>query len=97
MCIGLPMRVLESDGFTALVEGCGVQRRVSLLLVGEQPPGTALLVHQETALRVLPESEVPLIERALQAAEAAERGEPWEHLLADLIDRTPELPPHLKP
>jgi hydrogenase expression/formation protein HypC len=97
MCIGLPMRIVESDGVTALVQGCGARRRVSLLVVGELPVGTAVLVHQQTALRVLPEHEVPLIERALEAAEAAQRGEPWEHLLQDLIDRTPELPEHLRP
>lgn len=96
MCIGLPMRILESDGVSARVAGCGLERRVSLLLVGEQPVGTALLIHQETAVRVLSDDEVPLIEQALRAAEAAERGDPWEHLLADLVGRTPELPEHLK-
>lgn len=97
MCIGLPMRIVETDGITALVEGQGEQRRVSLLVVGEQPVGTALLIHIETAVRVLADEEVPLIEGALAAAEAAQRGEPFEHLLADLIGRTPELPAHLKP
>jgi hydrogenase expression/formation protein HypC len=96
MCIGLPMRVVETDGVTALLEGRGERRRVSLLVVGEQPVGTALLVHVETAVRVLDEAEVPLIENALAAADAAARGEPFEHLFADLIDRTPQLPPHLR-
>lgn len=92
------MRILESDGITALVEGQGgVRRRVSLLLVGEPQVGTAVLVHVETAVRVLSEAEVPLIEAALAAADAAARGEPWEHLMADLIERAPELPPHLQP
>ncbi len=53
-------------------------------------------MHQDTAVRVLDEEEVPLIENALRAADLAARGEAFEHLLADLIDRTPELPPHLR-
>jgi len=92
------MRIVESDGVTALVEGQGgVRRRVSLLLVGEPPVGTAVLVHVETAVRVLSEDEVPLLEAALAAADAAARGEPWEHLMTDLIDRVPSLPDHLQP
>jgi hydrogenase expression/formation protein HypC len=90
------MRVLETDGVSAVVEGLGSRRRVSLLLVGDVPVGTPVLVHVETAVRVLTEEEVPLIEGALAAAEAASRGEPWEHLMSDLLERTPELPLHLQ-
>ena len=96
MCIGLPMRILETDGVSALVEGQGVRRTVSLLLVGEAPVGAAVLVHLDTAVRLLGEDEVPLLEAALAAADAASRGEPWEHFLADLVERTPELPLHLQ-
>lgn len=96
MCIGLPMRVVETDGITATVEGRGERRQVSVLVVGEVPVGTAVMVHLDNAMRVLAEEDVPLIERALEAAEAAARGAPWQHLMADLIDREPELPAHLK-
>lgn len=97
MCIGLPMRVLEADDVSALVRSRdGTSRRVSLLLLGELPVGTPVLVHVDTAVRVLAEDEVPLIEAALEAADAAARGEAWEHLMADLLQRTPELPPHLQ-
>jgi hydrogenase expression/formation protein HypC len=95
MCIGLPMRIVETDGVSALVEGQGIRRRISLLLVGELPVGAAVLVHLDTAMRLLSEDEVQLVEAALAAADAAARGESWEHLLADLIHRTPQLPPHL--
>lgn len=96
MCIGLPMRVIETDGVSALVEGLGARRRVSLLLVGEQAVGTPVLVHIDTAVRVLSEDEVPLLEGALAAVEAAARGDAWEHLMPDLLERTPELPLHLR-
>lgn len=98
MCLGLPMRVVETAGAWAIVERAGGERRrVSVLLVGPQPVGTPLLVHVDTAIRVLDEDEVPLIENALLAVEAAARGEAFEHLVGDLLDRTPQLPPHLRP
>ena len=38
MCIGIPMRVIECDGFTALCEGRGEQRRVNVMLIeGAEP------------------------------------------------------------
>ena len=33
MCIGVPMRVIESDGFTALCERRGERRRVNVMLI----------------------------------------------------------------
>ena len=33
MCIGIPMRVIESDGYTALCEVRGEQRRVNVMLI----------------------------------------------------------------
>jgi len=96
MCLGLPMRVVESDGVFARVEGRGESRRVSLLLLGPQPAGTPLLIHTDTAVRVLDEAEVPLIERALDGMEAVLRGESPDGYFDDLINRTPELPAHLR-
>ena len=97
MCVGLPMRIREShEGWAIAEHSSGERRRVSLLLVGSQPLGTAVLVHLDTAVRVLDEAEVPLLERALEAVAAAGRGEPFEHLLGDLLDRAPQLPAHLR-
>lgn len=98
MCLGIPMRVVTSDAAGALVRRQdGEERTVSLMLIGPQPVGTPLLVHLDTAIRVLREDEVPLLENALKALEAAANGEAFEHLVQDLVDRTPELPPHLRP
>jgi hydrogenase expression/formation protein HypC len=96
MCIGLPMRVLTEDGPTALCAGRGEERRVSLALVGELPAGSWVMVHVDTAIRTLDPAEVPLINDALDALEAAQRGNPFEHLFADLIGREPQLPEHLR-
>jgi hydrogenase expression/formation protein HypC len=95
MCIALPMRVVEPEGDFAVVEGRGETRRVSLLLIGPQVAGTPLLIHTDTALRVLDEAEVPLLESALDGLQAALDGKPIDGYFDDLINRTPELPAHL--
>ncbi len=95
MCLGLPMRIVKTDGVSATVEGCGDRREVSLLLVGEQAVGTALLVHRGNAVRVLPEDEVPLLEQALSGLAAAIEGRPLDGYFDDL-EREPQLPLHLQ-
>ena len=97
MCLGLPMRITATDGMTAVVEGRGERRTVSLLLVGEQPVGTPLLVHTGNAIRVLDEQELPLLEQALDGLDAAIAGQPIDAFFADLINREPQLPEHLRP
>jgi hydrogenase expression/formation protein HypC len=97
MCVGIPMTVLEGDGLGALCERRGEVRRVSLMLVGAVPPGTRVLVHVDSAVRVLDADEARLIDDALDGVQAALDGRPFEHLFADLIDREPQLPDFLKP
>lgn len=96
MCLGLPMTVIEGDDFSALCEWRGEKRRVSTLLIGRQPPGTRLLVHVDSAVRVLDDAEAEAIGRALDGLAAAAEGRAFEHLFADLIGREPELPQHLR-
>lgn len=95
MCIGLPMRIVSADAFSALCERRGAVETVSLMLIGPQPAGTPVLVHLGTAVRVLDETEAAQIDDALDAVAAALDGRPFEHLFADLVDREPELPAHL--
>ena len=45
MCIGIPMRVIESDGYTALCEVRGEQRRVNVMLIEGAEPGAWVLTH----------------------------------------------------
>lgn len=96
MCIGLPMTVIESDEFTALCERAGAVERVSVLLLGRQTPGQKLLVHLGTAMRALDATEAQLIDNALAGLADAIEGRAFDHLFADLIDREPELPAHLR-
>ena len=96
MCLGVPMRIVEGDAFSALCARGDEQRRVSMLLIGAQAPETFVLVHIDTAIRFLEADEARLIEDALQGLEAAMRGEDFESAFADLIGREPQLPEHLR-
>ena len=97
MCIGIPMAVEMVDGLTARAAARdGEQRIISLALTGCQDPGTWVLVHLDTAIRVLEQGEAMLIADAIDALGASLRGDSFEHLFADLIGRTPQLPPHLR-
>ncbi len=97
MCIGIPMRVVCSEGDYALCEGMGEQRRVDTLLTGAQAPGTWLLVFLDSAREILSAQEAQRITAALQAVQLAMRGEgDIEHLFPDLVDREPQLPDFLR-
>lgn len=96
MCLGVPMTVVECDDARALCERHGERRRVSIALIGRQEPGSWLLVHIDTAIQALQPEEARLIEDALAGLEAAMRGENVDHLFADLANREPVLPEHLR-
>lgn len=90
------MTVIECDDAVALCERHGERRQVGVALIGRQPPGSWLLVHIDTAVQALQAEEARLIDNALAGLEAAMRGESVDHLFADLADREPELPEHLR-
>ena len=90
------MVVVEGDDMSALCRRGEELRRVSMALVGAQPAGAHVLVHLDSAVRVLEAEEARLIGAALDGLAAALRGENFEDRFADLIGRTPELPPHLR-
>jgi hydrogenase expression/formation protein HypC len=96
MCLGLPMTILETNGASALCERRGEQRRVSVLLLDQPPVGAQVLVFIDNAIRLLDAEEARLIDNAIDGLAAACRGEDFDHLFADLIDREPELPEHLR-
>lgn len=98
MCIGIPMRVIESHPGYALCEtGGGATRRIDTLLLGEQPVGTWLLTFLDTAREVLSAESAAQISAALQAVELAMQGEAnIDHLFQDLVDREPVLPDFLR-
>ena len=85
MCLGIPMQVVESDEFTALCDRRGEQRRLNMMLVGRQPVGTWVLAIMDHAREVLTPENAQQIDEAVQALEAALRGETdIESFFADL-------------
>lgn len=101
MCIGIPLQVrrLDADGDFALCGDGSTEERLDLRLVGAQPEGTWVLAFNGAARRVLDAVEAAQIRSALQALEAALQGrtEGFDALFADLVDREPQLPEHLRP
>lgn len=96
MCIGIPMQVIDGDDVTARCERHGAISSISMMLVGAQPPGTFVLTHLGSAIRVLGADEAQAIDNALAGLAAAVEGRNFEHLFADLLSREPELPEHLR-
>ena len=98
MCLGVPVTVVErSERGVLCRDADGGVRRVDVQLLDAPPEvGDALLVHVDVALRPLDAAEARAIADALAAVEAAAAGRPYEHLIADLVDREPELPAHLR-
>ena len=97
MCIGVPMQIFERGTGSARCEGRGVAETLNLMLVGEQPVGTWVLAFRGTAMRVMSSAEARETNAALDALDAvlAGSGDIDAHF-ADLVDREPALPEHLK-
>jgi hydrogenase expression/formation protein HypC len=97
MCIGVPMQVIVVEDHTAIATVDGERRRIStLLLDGPLSVGAHVLVHGDRAVRTMAADEAALVADALRAVLAASDGHDFEHLIADLVDREPQLPDHLK-
>jgi len=97
MCIGIPMIVLACREDTGDCEGRGRREQLNFMLLGEQPPGTWVLAFQGAALRTMTAEEALQTGRALDALEAVSGGDAnFDRFFADLTDRAPELPAHLR-
>jgi hydrogenase expression/formation protein HypC len=90
------MQVIEAGPCWAWCQGPGDPTQVDTRLLGEQRPGTWLLVFQGAAREVLSEDRARLVLDALAALSAAAAGEPFDHLFADLVGREPQLPEFLR-
>ena len=97
MCIGIPMQLLAHGDGRALCEGRGQRETLDLMLVGDQPGGTWVLAFRGAAMRVMTSVEACETNAALDALEAVLAGaNDVDAHFADLVDREPALPEHLK-
>lgn len=100
MCIGLPMQVVSCETGWAVCEGMGERRRIDMMLVGDQVPGTWVLTFLDAAREVVAEEQARLVTQALEALNLAISGSATatdiDKLFPDLAGRTPQLPQHLK-
>jgi len=59
MCLGIPGRIVEITGLTAIVDFWGVRKQVALDLVDEPvKPGDYILNHVGYAIRRIPEDDI---------------------------------------
>ncbi len=88
MCLGIPMQVSESGPGYALCAYGGTQRQIDTMLVGDQPPGTWLLVFIDAAREVIAAEDARKISDALSALDTVMGGgtADIDHLFADIIE-----------
>lgn len=57
MCLGVPAKVLEAAGGTAVADLGGVRREISVILLDDVRPGEWVIVHAGFAIEKLSEEE----------------------------------------
>jgi hydrogenase expression/formation protein HypC len=91
------MQVIECDDATALCDAGDRRERLNIMLIVPQAPGAWLLAFQGSAVRVLSEDEALQTRAALAALDAVRSGgSDLDVYFADLAEREPTLPPHLR-
>ncbi|MEX3936867.1 HypC/HybG/HupF family hydrogenase formation chaperone [Paraburkholderia phymatum] len=97
MCVGIPARVRLANGLRAQCESRNGPCMVDLSLTGPLAPNTWVLTFLGVAREVIDEARARDIESALASLDAIAHGESGlDAYFADLIDREPELPTHLR-
>jgi len=91
------MQVLAIEGPRATCEGRGERLSVDIRLLDAPAQGDWLLVFHGVARETLSEQRARDIASALDALDAALAGETdLDHHFADLVNREPQLPEHLR-
>jgi hydrogenase expression/formation protein HypC len=96
MCMGIPFRILSSDGIAGLATDGTETALIDLSLTGPLPPGTWVLSFLGAAREVIDEAEAGRIAAALAGLRSLMQGGDLGDAFADLDARTPTLPPHLQ-
>ncbi len=87
MCVGIPMKVINAGPEHAWCEGRSGRQRVNMMMLEPQPEGAWVLVFRDFAREGLSELDARRIDAALDALDAAQRGEQPDvaTLFGDLI------------
>ncbi|MDQ7005457.1 MAG: HypC/HybG/HupF family hydrogenase formation chaperone [Ghiorsea sp.] len=99
MCLGIPMQVVTVlSEHVAYCQGMGQQKNIDMHLVGEQIVGTWVITFLDAAREVIDEDRALQVTNALEAVNIAmgRDGAGIDALFADIIERGPQLPPHLQ-
>lgn len=73
MCLGIPAKVLEATGESAVVEIGGVRREVSVMLLADVSPGDYVLLHAGFAIEKLdPDEAQKTLDLFRELADAAD-------------------------
>lgn len=96
MCIGIPMQIMAIDDRVALCGEKECQEMVDISLLSDLNEGDWVLVYKGAAREYLPAERARQILQAVQALAAIREGQDFEHFFADLIEREPQLPEHLR-
>ncbi len=77
MCLGVPMRVVDIEGFNATCEARGVRREASLFLLQHEEirPGDFVMIHRGNVLQKLSEEEARTAWALYDEMFAAEKAE----------------------
>ncbi len=81
MCVGVPVKIVESGEFMARCEGRNGIEDVNMMLIGKQPKGTWVLNFLGSAREVLSEDDALKINKALDGLAAIMGG--FEHVDVD--------------
>lgn len=78
MCLGIPMRIVEIDGFKARCAARGVERTVDLFLLQHETlaPGDQVMVHVGAAIQKMTEDDAAVTWALFDEIIAAEGGRP---------------------
>ncbi len=92
------MQVIGFNGEYAVCERGGAHHFIDTQLIGTPQIGDWLLTFLDTAREIISPEHAAQIQDALQALTLTLQGETnIDHLFADLVDREPPLPDHLRP
>lgn len=110
MCLAMPMQVIRMEGMHALCAGPSGEERIDTLLTGPLLPGQWVLCFLGAAREVVDPERAAQVTNALrmlgaltqlhQVDSGVAMATSFDDLLqtgfADLIDREPQLPEHLR-